>query len=143
MAKAIRTLCTAFIFLVGLTGLLLTSQASASSDGDEKPIQHLKLEDVASMDSAQQIFEQKTAELQAMKQLDPAELQQIHIITYSLEKSVAYLADNTSGDEQRLAHEIAVVVEDIHLDSENNRQTETKKHLDRYFSLAQQMMAYF
>ena len=112
----------------------------AASDG---PVQHLKIADVTSMQDAKKIFIDKTAEIKARKKLDPAELQQIHFITYSLEKSVAYFVENLEGSRQELAKEIAIVVEEIHLSSENNRREETEKHLNEYFGLAEKFMSGF
>ena len=112
----------------------------AASDG---PVQHLKIADVTSMQDAKKIFIDKTAEIKARKKLDAAELQQIHFITYSLEKSVAYFAENLEGRRQELAKEIAIIVEEIHLASENNRREETEKHLNEYFGLAEKFMSGF
>ena len=63
------------------------------------------------------------------------ELLEIHMITYSLEKAVAFFAENLSGARQVTAQEMAVVVEEVHLSSENNRKGETKAALDQYFAL--------
>ena len=63
------------------------------------------------------------------------ELHEIHVITYSLEKAVAFFAENLSGARQETAQEMAVVVEEVHLSSENNRREETKAALDQYFAL--------
>ena len=56
-------------------------------------------------------------------------------ITYSLEKAVAFFAENLSGVRQVIAQEMAVVVEEVHLSSENNRNGETKAALDQHFAL--------
>ncbi len=58
------------------------------------------------------------------------------MITYSLEKAVAYFADNTQGEQQAAANKIAEVVELVHIGSENNRAAETKSYLEEYFTLA-------
>jgi hypothetical protein len=110
---------------------------------EEGPVQHLKIAEVTSMEDAEKIFQEKTAEMKSKKKLDPLELQQIHVITYSLEKSVAYFAENlTDATGQELAKEIAVVVEDIHVNSENNRQEQTKNYLNEYFDLAKRFQTH-
>ena len=63
-------------------------------------------------------------------------MQQIHIVTYTLEKSVEYFAENLTDEKQELVKEIAVVVENIHLNSENNRKKDTQQQLIKYFELA-------
>lgn len=105
--------------------------------GDEEAVQHMKLPDVTSAQEAKKVFFDTTAQIKSKKTLDVAELQEIHFITYSLEKSIAYYAENLSGKQQKLAKKMAVVVEDIHINSENNRQEATKKHLKKYFKLAE------
>lgn len=130
------------LFLL-LFAFVFASHVLAGGDSEEKPIQHLILADVASMEDAKQIFIEKTSEIKSKKKLDELELQQIHVITYSLEKSVAYFAQNLKGDRQDLAKEIAIVVEDIHLDSENNHQDKTKEHLNKYFDLAEKFISGF
>ena len=77
------------------------------------------------------------------KKLSLEEASQIHIITYTLEKSVAYFSDNLKGKKQALAKEIAVVVEDIHITSESNKLDKLKKHLSKYFSLVDKFMFCF
>lgn len=129
--------------LLLLFSLVFTLHVLASDESKEEPVQHLKIADVVSMEEARKIFIEKTSEIKSKKKLDEAELQQIHVITYSLEKSVAYFAQNLTGYRQELAKEIALVVEDIHLDSENNRQEKTKKHLNKYFELADKFMLEF
>ena len=76
-----------------------------------------------------------TEQLRAKTNLDALELHEIHMITYSLEKAVAFLAENLSGSRQVTAQEMAVVVEEVHLSSENNRKEDTKAALDQYFAL--------
>ena len=102
---------------------------------DEKPIQHLKLEDIATESSAAQVMKSTTEQLRAKTNLDALELHEIHMITYSLEKAVAFFAENLNGARQATAQEMAVVVEEIHLSSENNRKEETKAALYQYFAL--------
>ena len=111
------------------------SELTVSNERDEKPIQHLKLEDIASESSAVEVMQSTTEQLQSRTNLDTLELHEIHMITYSLEKAVAFFAINLSGTRQVTAQEMAVVVEEIHLSSENNRKEDTKAALDQYFAL--------
>lgn len=126
-----------------ILSLAFSFPVMASDDSEQKPIQHLEIADVTSLEDAKRIFVETTAEIRSKQKLDPAELQQIHIITYSLEKSVAYFVENTEGERHELAEEIAEVVEEIHLSSENNRQEETKEHLKEYFDMADRFTAGF
>ena len=112
-----------------------SSKLTLSHEQDEKPIQHLKLEDIATESSAAEVMQSTTEQLRAKTKLDALELHQIHMITYSLEKAVAFFAENLSGARQVTAQEMAVVVEEIHLSSENNRKDATKEALDQYFAL--------
>ncbi|RZM84817.1 hypothetical protein C3B51_02495 [Pseudoalteromonas rubra] len=107
-----------------------------SAQADEKSIQHLKIADVTSVEDARKIFIEKTSEIRSKRDLDAAELQEIHVITYTLEKSVEYFALNLIGDKKKLAEDIAVVVENIHINSERNRKEETRKYLNQYFVMA-------
>ena len=115
----------------------------ASDDSHEEPVQHLDIADVTSLEDAKRIFVETTAQIRSKEKLDLAELQQIHIITYSLEQSVAYFVENTEGERHELAEEIAEVVEEIHISSENGRQEETKEHLEEYFDMADRFAAGF
>jgi hypothetical protein len=126
-----------------ILSLVFAVQVMASDESKEEPVQHLKVADVTSMNDAKNIFIDKTSEIKSKKKLDQEELQQIHIITYSLEKSVAYFVENLKGERQELAKEIAVVVEDIHISSENNRQEKTKTLLNKYFDLAEKFISGF
>jgi hypothetical protein len=110
-------------------------ELTLSHEQDEKPIQHLKLEDIATESSAVEVMQSTTEQLRAKTNLDALELHEIHMITYSLEKAVAFFAENLSGAKQATAQEMAVVVEEVHLSSENNRKDETKAALDQYFAL--------
>jgi hypothetical protein len=101
--------------------MIFSLSVLAGDESNEKPTQHLQVADVQSMEEAKAIFLDKTAEIRAKKPLNLENASQIHIITYTLEKSVAYFAENLTGDRQELAKEIAVVVEDIHIASEGNR----------------------
>ena len=52
---------------------------------DEKPIQHLKLEDIAMASKALEVMKSTTEQLRIKTNLDALELHEIHMITYSLE----------------------------------------------------------
>ena len=88
-----------------------------NSEQDEKPIQHLKLEDTKTEFKADEVMKSTTEQLRAKTNLDALELHEIHMITYSLEKAVAFFAENLSGARQVTAQEMAVVVEEVHLSS--------------------------
>ena len=107
----------------------------ANSVQAEKPIQYLKLDDTATGSSAAEVMKSTTEQLLAKTNLDALELHEIHMITYSLEKAVAFFAENLSGARQVTAQEMAVVVEEVHLSSENNRKEDTKAAFDQYFAL--------
>lgn len=120
--------------------LLISSLSFASGVHDEeKPIQHFKAAEVTNLQEAKNIFFETTDSIKQKKLLDENELHEIHIITYSLEKSVAYFSEHLTDKGQPLAHEIAVVVEDIHINSENNRQEKTREHLNKYFLLVEEL----
>jgi len=57
------------------------------------------------------------------------------MIIYSLKKAVAFFAENLSEARQVTAQEMTVVVEEVHLSSENNRKDETNAALDQHFAL--------
>jgi hypothetical protein len=115
----------------------------AADESIEKPTQHLKIADVSSMEDAKEIFLENTLEIRNMKNIHLEEASKIHIITYTLEKSVAYFAENLTGEKQSLAKEMAVVVEDIHLSSENNRLEKLQGHLREYFDLVDEFIFCF
>jgi len=115
----------------------------AADESKQKPTQHLRAADVNSMEEAKEIFIDKTAEIRRKKTINLEEASQIHIITYTLEKSVAYFAENLTGEKQKLAKEIAVIVEDIHITSESNRLDNLKKHLKEYFDLTDKFIFCF
>ncbi|MCW9014190.1 MAG: hypothetical protein OQL06_10435 [Gammaproteobacteria bacterium] len=123
--------------------MLFSFSVLATDESKEKPTQHLKVADVKSMKVAKEIFLDKTVEIRNKKILNLEEVLQIHVTTYSLEKSVAFFAANLKGEKQELAKEIAVVVEDIHLASENNRLEKLKKHLKKYFDLVDKFIFCF
>lgn len=101
----------------------------------EEPVRHLNVEEVTSAEVANDIFKRDTERLRQFSQFDAAELNDIHMITYSLETAVAFFVSNSSGD--RLAHfrQMAHVVEKIHVVSENGRGAETKRQLAKYFEM--------
>lgn len=115
----------------------------ATEDLKEIPIQHVKVVDLTSMEEAKIIFIKNTSEIRSKEKFNSLELQQIHIITYSLEKSVSYFVEHLKGERQYLAKEIAVSVEDIHVNSENNRPKKTKESLNKYFNLADKFVSVF
>jgi hypothetical protein len=123
--------------------MIFSLSVLAGDESNEKPTQHLQVADVQSMEEAKAIFLDKTAEIRAKKPLNLENASHIHIITYTLEKSVAYFAENLTGDRQELAKEIAVVVEDIHIASEGNRLEELKEHLNNYFVLVDKFLFCF
>ena len=84
-------------------------QVMASDESKEEPVQHLKIADVTSMKYAKKIYIENTSESKSKKKLDQVELQQIHIITYSLEKSVAYFVENLKGERQELAKKLPLL----------------------------------
>ena len=46
-----------------------------------------------------------------------------------------YYVENLTGKHQSVAEAMAVEVEHIHLNSENNRPDATEKHMNKYFRL--------
>lgn len=122
--------------LATLAATLFIMLTSLSSTNAEKPVQHLDLPDLTSLEEAKNIFLETTKALKEKQTLDEPELNEVHIITYSLEKAVAYFKDNLENEKQLLANQMAVVVEEVHLASENNLDLETKSHLQVYFRLA-------
>ena len=103
---------------------------------EEKPIKHLEIPKVTNLGDAKRIFKEESALIKEIENFDEADLNQLHFITYRLEQSVFYFADNLSGDEKKLIDEMAVVVEEIHLNSERNRQPETQAHVIDYLEMA-------
>ncbi len=117
--------------------LLSLSMASlATKVENEKPVKHLKPADLTTLEAAEKVFLDKTAELKKIKVFDAPSLQKIHVITYSLEKSMAYYVENLKGKNKALAQAMAEQVEFVHLNSENNRPVLTKNHLTQYLALA-------
>lgn len=131
------------VLTVLLFALTFCTTAHASDMPDAEPVHHFKLADLTSMADAKKVFIETTTEIKGKQKLDAEELHEIHIITYSLEKSVEFFTQNLTGDKQELAEEIAVLVEKIHLNSETNRTEETREYLKAYFELADQFIAEF
>jgi hypothetical protein len=123
--------------------MLFSFSVLAGDETKEKPTQHLQIADVTSMEEAKAIFLDKTVEIRNKETLDLETASQIHIITYTLEKSVAYFAENLEGEKQEQAKQMALVVEDIHITSESNRLDELQKHLDKYSELANRFLFCF
>ena len=96
----------------------------------------MNLPDITSYEEAKQVFNQTTAELGEQNKLDETELHEIHMITYSLEKAIAYFSMNMKDDQRVSAKEIAKLVELIHVSAENYRAAETEMYLLEYFELA-------
>ncbi|MEW6993435.1 DUF6746 family protein [Colwelliaceae bacterium MEBiC 14330] len=117
----------------------ILSPAYAETITKEKPVKHMEVAEVTSLKDAKIIFAEKSEELKSKKVLDVAELQQIHVITYTLEKSIEYFTLNLAAEQQDLSKDIAVIVENIHINSENNRKEDTAQYLKEYFELAEQL----
>lgn len=130
-------------FVLLVFAIFLSSTVLAAVESKEKPTQHLKISDVNSMEEAKEILIDSTAKIRNLKTINLEKASQIHIITYTLEKSVAYFAENLKGDRQELAKEIAVVVEDIHIASENNRLEKINEHVNEYFNLVNKFIFCF
>ncbi len=125
-----------FILLLSMLCFLAACSQQSSDENlshadIEKPIQHLKLEDITSSTKAVTVFSKEVELIQSKQELTLTELNEIHISTYSLEKAVAYFVENSEGAKKDLAGKIAVMVEKIHLASENNRAGDTKKHVEK------------
>ena len=110
---------------------------------EEKPVQHLELPDITSLDEAKNVFSETSAELNSKSKLDATELHEIHMTTYSLEKAVAYFVENMQGDQQVAAEKMAEVVELVHLASENSRAEETRIYLEDYSKRASSFAKHF
>ena len=111
------------------------SSDNTPSEEKEKPVQHLKLADITSKDKAVEVMKSTTQDLKGKTKLDVTEMNEIHIITYSLEKAIADFTENITGDQQALAKKMAEVVEEVHLNSENHRTEKTKAALEKYYPL--------
>ena len=115
----------------------------SSAESKVKPTQHLVIADVTSLEDAKAIFLEKTLEIRGKRNIGLKEASEIHIVTYTLEKSVAYFAENLTGEKQSLAKQMAVVVEDIHISSESNNLEKLRKHLEEYFDLSDKFIFCF
>ncbi len=123
---------TLLIFLFITTSSILSFQSFNIAFAADKPVQHLQLPDVTSLDEAKKVFLETTSILEGKRKLDAKELNEIHMTTYSLEKAIAYFAENTNGDQQVEAEKMAEVVELIHLASETDRADEVGVYLEDY-----------
>lgn len=122
--------------LLAILATTLTAYVSVPAYATTNAVKHIDLPDITSYVEAREVFDQTTSELREKNKLDETELQEVHVITYSLEKAVAYFSKNMEGDQQVSAKEIAELVELIHLSAENNRASETEVYLQEYFELA-------
>ena len=84
-------------------------------------MQHLQLPDITTQSEAWDVLQATSKQLRNRHQLDASELNDIHMITYSLEKAIAYFATQSEPTLAKQAQAMAIVVEDLHLHSENNR----------------------
>ena len=91
---------------------------------------------ILSLEKATTVFSEEVAFITGKEELTAGVLHEIHMSTYSLEKAVAYFVENSPGEEKSLADEIAVVVEEIHLASENNRTDDIRGFIDQLEKLA-------
>lgn len=122
------------VLLVSLS--FITASTLFPVHADEKPVKHITVADINSEQEAVGVFLETTEQLKNKTALDSAELSEIHVITYSLEKAVAYFFENELGEKKSIAKDMVKVVEEIHLGSENDRVEETRKSLEQYFDLA-------
>ena len=109
---------------------------------EERAVQHKVVADITTVDEAKRVFLDTTEQIRSKTQFNQQALHDIHFITYSLEKSVAFYVENLEGKGRQIAKKMAVVVEHIHINSENNRKRETKEHLKNYFQLAAALKTY-
>jgi hypothetical protein len=130
MLPIIRTLC-----LLGFTIFIGACQDNAELSNEQKPVQHLQLPDITTQSEAWDVLQATSQELRNRQQLDASELNEIHMITYSLEKAIAYFATQSEPTLAKQAQAMAIVVEDLHLHSENNRKEASQAALNRYFKL--------
>lgn len=114
------------------------NEPEAAQAAHDKPIQHLHLEDITSLNEAVRVFAKEVAFIQGQTELTPQVLHDIHMSTYSLEKAVAYYVENSEGARKELAEQIAEVTEQIHLASERNQPEATAKHIEQLKALTEQ-----
>lgn len=127
------TLSTRLTVLVTLISCLL----SAAIYAEQTPIKHRIVADITEFAEAKKVFADTTTQIKGKTKLDAKELHEIHMITYSLEKAIAYFAENFKGEQKAAAEKMAEVVELVHLGSENNRTEETKIYLAEYLRLSE------
>ena len=94
--------------LLAIFATTFTAYVSVSAFATTNAVKHIDLPDITSYEEAKEVFNQTTSELRKKNKLDETELQEVHIITYSLEKAVAYFSKNMEGDQQVSAKEIAL-----------------------------------
>ena len=123
--------------IFGLVWALVIFLSPSLALGDDA-VRHLDLEEVTSLEVAEDIFVTDTDRLKAITELNPTTLHDIHFITYSLETAVAFFVNNSNGDELAFYEEMAEVVEEIHIASENGRKEEAREHLNRYFEMVEE-----
>ena len=122
--------------LLAIFAIILTAFFSAPIFATKQAVKHMDLPDITSYEEARKMFNQTTAQLRKKNKLDETELHEVHMITYSLEKAVAYFSQNMKDEQQASAEKMAQLVELVHLSAENNRATETEVYLQEYFELA-------
>ena len=113
---------TVIAFLI----LFLNVQLVSATD---EPVKHLDVPDIVSFEEAKRVFVETTLQLREKTKLDAAELHEIHMITYSLEKAVAYFSENMKDEQQEVAKKMAAIIERVHIGSENNRAADTETNL--------------
>ena len=121
--------------LLGLSIFIGACQDNAYVSHEQKPMQHLQLPDITTQSEAWDVLQATSKQLRNRHQLDASELNDIHMITYSLEKAIAYFATQSEPTLAKQAQAMAIVVEDLHLHSENNRKEASQAALNRYFKL--------
>lgn len=121
--------------LLGLSIFIGACQDNANVSHEQKPVQHLHLPDITTQSEAWDVLQATSQQLRNRQKLDASELNEIHMITYSLEKAIAYFATQSEPTLAKQAQAIASVVEDLHLHSENNRKEASQAALNRYFKL--------
>ncbi|MEM8835912.1 MAG: DUF6746 family protein [Planctomycetota bacterium] len=119
----------------GEQGEQSATQQTETRTISEKPQQHKQLPDIESRDEAIAVMRSTTATLRSKETLDDAELNDVHMTTYSLEKAVAYFVEHSTGEQQAAASKMAEVVENVHLHSERYRAEQTRAALNEYFAL--------
>ena len=124
-----------FFLLVGFTICISACQDNKAISQSQKPVQHRKLPDIVTQSEAWDVLQTTSQRLRNQKQLNASELNEIHIITYSLEKAISYFATQSDSRIAQRAQAMATVVEDLHLNSENNRKEASQAASKNYFQL--------